>query len=75
MSEINTRELGKYLRKRTGKDHLDQNTEMYVRMYCLGTVCLTCEWILGRYEATPEELAEIFENSLPLPLRPLLLKK
>ena len=46
---------------------------MYSRTYCFGMVCLTCEWILGKYEATAEELAEILENSLPLPLRNYLL--
>ena len=45
---------------------------MYVRLYCLGTVSLTCEWILGKYTATPEELAEVYRNALPAPLYPYL---
>ena len=39
----------------------------------MGTVCLTCEWILGKYQATTEELALVFENCLPLPLHAYLL--
>ena len=34
---------------------------MLIRTDCLGTVCLSCEWILGKYRATPEELAETGE--------------
>lgn len=43
-----------------------------IRAYCLGTVCLTCEWILGKFLATPEELAEVYETALPPTLRVLV---
>ena len=36
------------------------------------TVALTCDWILGRYSVTPEELAEVYEKSLPEPLKEYL---
>lgn len=55
------------------KEDLTPQEELYVRIYCLGTVLLTCEWILGRHEVTPEEMAEIYANSLPEPLRQYLL--
>ena len=56
-----------------GAEELDVKTEMYVRTYCQGTVDLTCDWILGLYDVTPEELAEVYENCLPVPLREILL--
>ena len=74
MTEINSSELSRYIKRATGKTSLDQETEMYIRLYCMGTVCLTCEWILGKYDISATELAEIYENSLPSPLRPMLLK-
>ncbi len=74
MTEINCRELTTYIQRATGNENIDQEMEMYIRIYCMGTVCLTCEWILGKYKAAPEEIARIYENSVPLPLRPLLLK-
>lgn len=37
---------------------LDEKTDMYIRLYCQGTVALTCEWILGKYKASPEELGK-----------------
>lgn len=73
MTEINYRALKAHILKSTERDTLDEITDMYVRMYCMGTVCLTGEWILGKYKVSPEGLAEIYENALPLPLRPLLL--
>ena len=42
---------------------------MLIRTYGLRTVCLTCEWILGKYQATLEDLAEIYESALPQALR------
>lgn len=73
MTDINFNALKKHILAVSGASELEEKTEMYVRIYCLGTVNLTCEWILGRYRATPEELAEVFEHSLPAPLHQYLL--
>ncbi len=75
MAQINHDALKKYILKTSGQTELDEKTEMYVRLYCLGTVSLTCEWILGKYTATPEELAEVYRNALPAPLYPYLRRK
>lgn len=73
MTEANFEELKRYILRNSGCKKLDKKTEMYARMYCMGTVCLTSEWILGKYEATPQEMAEIYMDTLPLPLRPYLI--
>ncbi len=75
MTDINYDALKSYILKAHGLKALDIKTDMYVRLYCMGTVSLTCEWILGKYQAAPEELAEIYENALPEPLHPYLLTK
>ena len=72
MTEINHDALKKHILQASGRDDLDELTDMYIRIYCLGTVSLTCEWILGKYQASPEQLAEIYKNALPLPLHPFL---
>lgn len=68
MSEIHYEALKGYILSSGKIDELDEKTDMYIRLYCLGAVDLTCEWILGKYHAGVQELAEIYEKSLPEPL-------
>ena len=75
MTEINFDILKKHYLAAAGKEELTQRETLYIRIYCLGTVSLTCEWLLGGYDASPETIAEIYENSLPEPLREVLNKK
>lgn len=71
MSDINYNSLKNTIGKSQNNTQ-DEKTDMYIRLYCQGTVGLTCDWILGKYNATPEELSEIYENSLPEPLKKCL---
>lgn len=71
-TEINYNALKNHILKANNLKELDKKADMFIRVYCLGTVNLTCEWILGKFEATPEEMAEVYENSLPLPLKQYL---
>lgn len=73
MIDINYDILEKYILQSAKKTVLDKQIKLYIRIYCIGTVNLTCEWILGKYKLSPEELADIYLNSLPLPLHPYLL--
>ena len=72
MSEINIEVTVSLIMKLSG-DNLDKQTEGCIRLYCMGTVAMTCEWILGKLDVTVEELTEIYEKSLPEPLRSYLL--
>lgn len=65
--------LKKCVLEASGMKELDVKTEMYVRTYCQGTVDLTCDWIMGAYDVSPEELAEVYEKCLPEPLHKYLL--
>lgn len=47
----------------------DETLEHYIRIYVNGTVTFTCEWLLGVHTLGVEQLAEIYENSLPEILR------
>lgn len=75
MSETNCYELSACIKQLTGHESLDKQTEMCIRLYCLGTACLNSEWILGKFEATAAELADVYEKSLPEPMRQLLIKE
>ena len=72
MTEINYVALKKQVMQSDKIGELDEKIDMYIRLYCQGTVALTCDWILDRYSVTPEELAEVYENSLPEPLKKYL---
>lgn len=72
MTDINFDYLKKHFLSASGKIELTKTEELCVRLYCLGTVCLTCEWLLGKIEATPEQIAGVYEKSLPESLRKYL---
>ena len=73
MKRLNIEGLTKCVLNASGMKELDIKTEMYVRTYCQGTVDLSCDWIMGTYQVTPEELAAVFEDCLPVPLQKILL--
>lgn len=72
MAEINCELMRKHICEVSGREALTEQETLYLRIYCLGTTCLTCEWLLGKFPSDPEELAELYENSLPAPLKGLL---
>ena len=73
MKQLHIESLTKCVLDAAGLTALDVKTEMYVRTYCQGTVDLSCDWILGAFQVTPEELAAVFEDCLPVPLQKHLL--
>lgn len=75
MSEINYEALKQHVQKVSEAKELTETIIMLIRLYCLGTVSLACEWVLGRYQASSTELYEVFVNSLPQPLHAYLLRE
>ena len=73
MTEINSASLEKYLLSVNGNQKLTHQETMLVKMYCLGMVGLACEWILGQINTTIEEIGEVYEQSVPEPLKKYLL--
>lgn len=69
MQEINYRSLLDMIRRAEGEHSVDKMTEMCIRMYVLGTVQFTSEWILGKVDATAEELGMVYVQTLPESLR------
>lgn len=72
MTEINHNSLRERILLACGDSEMDEKTEMFIRLYCFGTVSLTCEWIQGKYSTSREELIEVYEHSLPDSLREYL---
>ena len=69
MTEINTNSLTRKILQSANTETLDEEVRMLIQIYTGGSVYLTCEWILGKYEADPVKLAEIYALSLPEPLK------
>ena len=75
MKDIHYEVLRNYFLALTENGHLPVKLDMCVRFYSYGATDVTCDWILGRIEACPKDLAAIYENSLPQPLRELIDRK
>lgn len=73
MTEINSNALEKYILSVSGNQKLTHEEMLYVKMYCHGLVGLACEWIMGEINTTIEEIAKIYEQSIPEPLKKYLL--
>ena len=73
MKQLHIECLTKCVLDASGLKELDVKTVMYVRTYSQGTVDLSCDWIMGVFRVTYKELAAVFEDCLPVPLRKYLL--
>ena len=73
MTEINCAALEKYILSVKENQKLTHEEMMYVKIYCHGLVDLACEWILGQINTTLEEIAKVYEQSIPDPLKKYLL--
>ncbi len=63
MTDINVRFIVEYLRKNSVP--VDESLERVLRVYCYGTVRITLDRLLGKYEADSEELVKTYEMSMP----------
>ena len=75
LSEANIGHLIRCIQKLNGEKELDNDTLIYVRIYCSGTAMTICSWLMGEIVCDEEELAPLFEQALPTPLKPLLYKE
>ena len=72
MQELHYQSVKDIVEKASGGRGVDALTDVLIRQYVLGTAQFTCEWILGKWEASPEDLAAVYEQTLPLPLQKYL---
>lgn len=75
MTEIHSKSLQKTLERLADTDKVDEETRMYVQIYCYGTVLFSCDWILGKYDLDEKQLADVYERALPEILRSWFRKK
>lgn len=68
MTTIHQKILLKTLERLSAPEPPDESIQIYLRIYCYGTVLFSCDWILGKYSLTEQELADVYETALPEPL-------
>ena len=73
MTQIHYNRLRFLILKVAPENKIDEITDMYIQAYCFGTVHLSCEWILGKYKVSLNELTQVYVNTLPEPLKQYLL--
>ena len=67
MTEIHYMVYEKYLRE-NHPDQLNEKNKMKIRLFCHGASNLSCEWILGQFKASAEDLASVMEEGFPFTL-------
>ena len=68
-ADANIEHITKCVLKKSSMKELSHDLEVYVRVYIFGTEQLTCGWLLGEFDRTAEQLAELFEKAVPEPLK------
>ena len=63
----------KQIESRTGRK-ISTELQFELEMYCLGSVYMTVQWVLGYRKCTPEELAHALTESMPVRLREVFQK-
>ena len=64
--------LEAYILESSGKEELDRDTRIYVRMFVYATVQTIAAWLTGTIECSATHLGQMFENTVPDPLRKYL---
>lgn len=70
MTDVNVSFITEYLKK--GSAQIDEDLMRVLETYCYGTVKITIDRLTGKYDATPEDMARIYEMSIPETLRQVL---
>ena len=72
VAQFHVKILSDYIKRKKNLENLPPNIEIFVKVYCFGTVCTLCEILLKPFSISMDELVEIFENALPHPLKKFL---
>lgn len=74
VARFSVRIFSDYIKQTQNWDELPRDLEIFVRVYCYGTVCTFCEFLTAPIPVTDEEFVALIEKSLPEPLKKYLYK-
>ena len=72
VANFNIKILSDYIKKIHNLENLPADVEIYVKIYCYGTVCTICEMLIKDFPITIEDFVNFLENALPEPLKKFL---
>lgn len=72
LRRINTDLLTTEVRKKLMTEHIPDEISGMIKIYVYGTVQYLLEWLLSKPLLSPEQVAELWEMSLPEPLKQYL---
>ncbi len=74
VTQFNVKILSNYIKRSQKLDELPQDLEIFIKVYCYGTVCTFCEFLTVPIPMSDEEFIALIEKSLPEPLKKYLYK-
>ena len=72
VAQFNVKILSDCIRRRQSWDAIPSDVEIFVKVYCYGTVCTFCEMLVKPLPVPDEEFVALIEKSLPEPLKKYL---
>ena len=69
MQKINAEYIGKAVRKKLMTERLPDEITGLIRVYVCGTIGIMTDWLVGDNTLTLEHIVNIWDKSLPEPLR------
>ncbi|MCR5793898.1 MAG: TetR/AcrR family transcriptional regulator [Solobacterium sp.] len=69
MTAIHSRIMNKEFDQLTEIQPADERVRAALQIYCYGCVLFSCDWILGKYDLSVKELADVYESAMSEPLR------
>lgn len=73
VANFNVKILSDYIKKIHNFENLPADVEIYVKIYCYGTVCTICEMLIKDFPIPIEDFVNFLENALPEPLKKFLI--
>ncbi|WP_274940084.1 TetR/AcrR family transcriptional regulator [Chordicoccus furentiruminis] len=72
IERINEKFIGDAVRKKTEGGEISKVLDNCIKVYCYGNLLFLFDWLSGKTDLSEDEIAEIWDKSLPDPLRPYM---
>ena len=74
VAQFNIKILSDYIKRSQKIETLPTDTEIFIKVYCYGTVCMLCEFLTKDFPISAENVVKLFEDAVPESLKKYLYK-